>query len=101
LYLGRRGLPDKSSLARLLAQYRGVRNPRERPRLTIRKILDWADAHHARTGHWPTTRSGAVEGVALEAWHGIDQALRSGYRGLAKGTSLRRLLIEHRRVSRK
>jgi hypothetical protein len=101
LYRGSRGLPDKSSLARLLAQYRGVRNQRERPRLTIRKILKWANEHRARTGTWPTTRSGAIEGVALETWHGIDQALRNGYRGLSGGTTLSRLLARYRRASKK
>ena len=101
LYFGHRGLPGKSSLPRLLAQHRGVRNQRDRPRLTVRQILQWADEHRARTGNWPTTRSGAIEGVAFEAWFGIDQALRNGYRGLSGSTSLSRLLAPRRRAATK
>jgi len=46
LRLGLRGLPKGSSLTRLLAEERGVRNPRALPRLRIRQVLRWVDAHH-------------------------------------------------------
>ncbi len=52
---GKRGLPGVSSLARLLASQRGRRNQRQRPALTVEQILAWADAHHERTGEWPTS----------------------------------------------
>src|SRR5205823_3864337 len=56
LVQGRRGLAlaGGSSLALLLAEHRGVRNFWSRPDLTIEQILAWADAHHQRTGRWPT-----------------------------------------------
>jgi hypothetical protein len=95
---GRRGLPGGSSLAKLLAEHRGVRNIWTIPRLTIKRILKWADAHHQRTGRWPRATSGAVEGAHGETWKGVHESLRFGYRGLPGGSSLARLLAEHRGV---
>jgi hypothetical protein len=95
---GGRGLPRRSSLAQLLEARRGVRNIAHLPRLTIRKILEWADAHHDRTGAWPHKDSGPVEGQPGEDWANVDAALRGGWRGLRKGSSLPRLLDRHRKV---
>lgn len=50
LLQGLRRVPGGSSLARLLALHRGVRNRKALPNLTEEQILAWADAHHARTG---------------------------------------------------
>ena len=66
------------------------------PPLTVEQILAWADAHHARTGRWPHTKSGPVEGAPGEAWGNIDNALRLGRRGLPGGDSLARLLDRRR-----
>ena len=63
---------------------------RKRP-LTIAQILSWADAHHARTGRWPTENSGPVEGAPRDSWPAVCAALRQGLRGLPRG-SLPRLL---------
>src|SRR5438132_10439267 len=60
LRLGLRGLPGKSSLARLLARHRGIRNRKGLPPFTIQQIILWADLHEVRTGTWPTARSGPV-----------------------------------------
>jgi hypothetical protein len=90
---GRRGLPGGSTLSQLLAQRRGVR-----PALSVERILAWADAHHAATGRWPTRASGAVPGVHRESWARVDHDLRDGRRGLPGGTTLARVLAEHRRV---
>lgn len=100
LRYGLRGLPGKCSLAQLLADHRGVRNQASLPRLTFAQILIWADAHHHRTGSWPTPESDAVTGPQAPdaTWASLDQALRTGYRGLPGGASLGRLLAEHRRV---
>ncbi len=67
---GRRGLPTGSgfTLARLLTQYRGVRNRREPPPLTLDQILRWADAHFAGTGTWPHADSGSVLEAPGETW---------------------------------
>src|SRR5579884_3296996 len=89
---GRRGLPGGSSLARLLAEQRGVRNPRELPRLTVRQVRDWARAHRRRTGVWPTRHSGSVVEAPGETWSAIDAALGAGCRGLPAGLSLSGLL---------
>jgi|SRR5262245_4112932 len=100
LAMGLRGLPGGSSLARLLAQQRGVRNPKALPPLTVRQILAWADAFRARTGQWPT-RDGSpqdIEGTAVERWHNVDAALRNGLRGLPGRSSLAQLLARHRGV---
>lgn len=94
LYEGRRGLPGGSSLARLLAEKRGVRNINSPPDLSIRKILRWADAHHQKTSKWPKLKSGVVLGALGETWFAIDAALRQGGRDLPGGSSLAKLLAE-------
>ena len=66
------------------------------PVLTEKQILAWADAHHAQTGGWPNEDSGAVADAPNETWRGISTALRNGSRGLLGGSSLARLLTEHR-----
>ena len=60
------------------------------------QILTWADAYHARRGDWPKAGSGPVEDAAGETWCGIHHALQRGKRGLPSGSSLPRLLHEHR-----
>jgi hypothetical protein len=59
LRTGTRGLDGSSSLAQLLAQKRGARNIQDLPPLTEAQILAWADAHHERTGAWPTRTTSA------------------------------------------
>jgi len=92
---GRRGLPGGSSLARLLAQYRGKPYKKHAQRLTVRQVLQWAQDHHERTGNWPTRISGIVRGAEGETWGDIDGALRAGTRGLHGGSSLVKLLERH------
>jgi hypothetical protein len=93
---GLRGLPGGSSLARLLAAERGVRNPQGLPPYRIKQILAWADAHYERTGRWPTSDSGAIAEAPGETWANVDNALRNGLRHLPGGSSLAELLAEHR-----
>jgi CubicO group peptidase (beta-lactamase class C family) len=88
LRLGFRSLPGGSSLAGLLDEHR----PQRSHDLTRETILEWAGAHHAATGRWPTSKSGPVAGIPGETWENVDQALRHGYRGLPSGSSLYRLL---------
>jgi hypothetical protein len=95
---GCRGLRSGSSLARLLAKDRGVTNPADRPRLSKKKIVAWADAHYQRTGQWPTAQLGPVHDAPAEKWYLIDRALRKGLRGLTGGSSLTRLLIAKGRL---
>jgi hypothetical protein len=98
LRLGLRGLPGGSSLARLLAEHRNVRNLHQLPRLRQEQVLAWVDAHHKRTSSWPTAKSGPVVGAPGESWRGMDTALRVGLRGLPGGSSLAQLLAAERGV---
>jgi hypothetical protein len=91
-----RGLPGGSSLARLLARHRGVRNPKGLPPLTVEQILAWADAHHRRTGQWPKVKSGPIPESRGETWNGVDKALSRGRRGFSGGSSLFQLLARQR-----
>jgi hypothetical protein len=50
LFYGHRRLPAGGSLPQLLAKYRGHRHRNYLPRLTVGRILAWADAHKRRTG---------------------------------------------------
>jgi hypothetical protein len=59
----------------LIARERGVRNRASLPRLTVQAILAWADAHHQRTGSWPTAASGAIPAAPGETWLGVNLAL--------------------------
>jgi hypothetical protein len=96
LQKGLRGLAGGSSLPRLLAGHRGVRNRGSVPRLTVKQILAWADAFRARTRRWPTAKSGPIPEAPEETWMRVTTALREGLRGLPGGSSLARLLREHR-----
>src|SRR5262249_52289094 len=75
LYKGYRGLPPGSSLARLLAENRGLRNPSQLPPLSREQILKWARLHFHRTGRWPTMRSGPVVDAPGDTWAAVNQAL--------------------------
>jgi hypothetical protein len=77
----------------LLAAER-VRNPVRPPPLTREQILSWAQAHHRRTGRWPTRADGPVEEAPGETWHAANLALWFGLRGLPGGSSLA-LLLRH------
>src|SRR5690606_15074696 len=76
-------------------------NPKDLPRLTIKQILAWADAHREATGRWPSSSSGPVAGAAGETWARINGALWAGGRGLRGGSSLARLLDARRPARRK
>jgi hypothetical protein len=96
LRYGLRGLEGGSSFAQLLVAERGVRNIQDLPPLTQQQILAWAEAHHTRTGAWPTENSGPIHGAPGEVWGHVNQALRDGKRGLAGGDTLARLLARER-----
>jgi hypothetical protein len=96
---GYRGLPGGASLVKLLAKHRGVRTQSALPQLGVARILAWADAYYRRMDRWPVIESGKVEGSSGETWSRIDTALRKGLRGLAGGSSLPKLLAEHRGVA--
>ncbi len=95
---GLRGLLGGSSVAKLLTEYRGRRNLKNQPPLSIEQILFWADEYKTRTGSWPKQESGGIEGESCEKWANINAALSQGLRGLPGGTSLAQILSEHRNV---
>lgn len=97
LRVGRRGLLPGSSLARLLAEYRGVRNRKGLPPFTEATILRWADAFRRRTGSWPSRRSGPIPEAPGETWWAVDAALDQGRRGFPGNSSLAQLLAKKRR----
>jgi hypothetical protein len=98
LWTGKRGLPGGTTLVRLLIEHGRRRRSGRTASLTEEQILAWADAHRAATGRWPNAKSGAVAGTRGETWARINDALRRSSRGLAGGTTLARLLGEHRGV---
>ena len=93
---GGRGLPGGSSLAMLVADHRGVRNIQDLPSLNIAQILAWIGAHYKRTGVWPKKDSGEIVEGPGETWACVNWALAKGRRSLLGGSSLARLVREHR-----
>ena len=92
LAAGRYGLPAGSSIKKLLAEHRGRRHIQRLPDLTVPQIVEWIHAFHARTGRWPTQRSGAIPESLGETWHTVCYALKKGNRGLSVGLSIAGLL---------
>jgi hypothetical protein len=97
LVLGLRGLPGGTSVATILAQHRGRRG-NGLVALTVDAILGWADAYHAAHGRWPDATSGPVDEAPSDTWFNLDKVLGRGGRGLPGGSSLKRILAEHRGV---
>jgi hypothetical protein len=73
---------------------------RRKPELAESQILAWADAFHERSGKWPKqdTLPQRIAGSLGEKWSNVDDAMRRGLRGQPGGSSLARLLEEHRGV---
>jgi hypothetical protein len=86
------------AMRRQIARRRQGRNLQDLPVFTIDKILAWADAYHTRHAAWPNRRAGLIDGTPGETWTAVDIALSRGLRGLPSGSSLPRLLAEHRGV---
>jgi hypothetical protein len=87
-------------MAKLLDWHVGPRPGAGRVALAAERILGWAARHKVRTGSYPHTKSGPVEGAPGETWHHSDGALRRGYRGLPGNNRLARLLRRHGRGKR-
>jgi len=93
---GYRGLPAGVTLAKLLAEHRQVRNRLDLSPISVAQILAWADTHFQRTGQWPKQKSGPITDAPGETWLAVDHYLNRGTRGLPAGSSLARLIKEHR-----
>ena len=94
-----RGLPANTSLGRLLAKHRHVRNRTNIAMLSDEVVLMWADQYFAKHNEWPSRASGEVEGTA-ENWENVAQIMHLGLRGMTPGRSLTALLAKHRGVIR-
>ncbi len=68
-----------------------MRSRKSLPKLTAPQILAWAEAHHRRTGRWPSQHTGPIPEVPGETWGAVNEALREGRRGLRGRSSLARL----------
>ncbi|MCH8266622.1 MAG: TRAP transporter fused permease subunit, partial [Acidobacteria bacterium] len=53
------------------------------PALTMRNILEWADAHHRRTGTWPSANSGPVREAPAETREAAALAVHDAQHGAA------------------
>ena len=98
LRLGFRGLNGGRTLLGLLRANRNMVLQSKPRRLTTQRILGWADAHHARTGRWPTARQDLIPESPGDNWRIVSEALYAGTRGLPGGSSLSQLLAEQRGV---
>jgi hypothetical protein len=96
LMAGWRGLPSGRSLGQVLHVERNLPLAVRSVPLTEASILAWADAHHARTGDWPRVNTGAIPESPGDYWKYVYAALRNGHRGLPGGSSIAKLLAEHR-----
>ena len=67
-----------------------------RGEMTEEKILEWADTYFKQTGDWPRRTHGEIPGSDGESWSIVHDALVQGLRGFSGGSSLARLLAEHR-----
>jgi hypothetical protein len=96
LKAGYRGLPGNQTLRGVLVEHRDVGVRRASRTLTVEQVLAWADDFRSVHGCWPTEDSGAVAGAPGERWSAIEFALNKGRHGLPGGTTLLRLIEEHR-----
>jgi hypothetical protein len=92
LYHGSRGLPGRLTIVKVLRLH-GIWMGK-RPPLSIDQIFEWAKAHHARTGRWPSEWSGRIPGTGTN-WNAVAWAFRRGGRGLPRGLSIREVLRMH------
>jgi hypothetical protein len=88
LRLGLRGLRGGSSLAKLLAAHRGVRNVQGLSGLSENLIETWASAYRDRHGPWPNEHSGPIKYEPGETWYNVNAALRDGLCSLPGGDTL-------------
>jgi hypothetical protein len=94
---GRRGLSGTMSLSQLLQKHRHELYRPPPPRLNVNKVLESADLHHARTGRWPSRKTGSVPHMPGITWSQVDIWINRGKNGLPGGSSLAKLLKQHGR----
>jgi hypothetical protein len=95
---GLRGLPGRSSLAKLLAKHCRQRQVHMMSALTEDGIAAWAKAFFDCHGTWPNDWSGPISEAAGECWRNVGAALMLGRRGLPGGDSLAKLIARRFQV---
>jgi hypothetical protein len=90
-----RGLGFKTSLARILAEHRGIPNPADPPPLTLEAIIAWADDHY-RDRKLTRPDSGRVTAAPANTWSSITKTLGTGSRNLPAGMTIHKLLANRK-----
>jgi hypothetical protein len=92
---GARGLSPGQTLALFLMEHRNKVVSAYKPKLTKALILEWAEAHHRRTGKWPSPTGGPIPESPGDTWKTVAGAMYKGSRGMPRGQSLMQLLSLH------
>ena len=96
LAVGGRGLPRKTSFAKLLHETGRKHNKFSKEIITEKEILKWADEYNRKNGKYPSDASGKIEGTHY-TWSTIGESLRKGRSGLTSKGSLTSLLARNNR----
>ena len=95
---GSRGLPEGSSLTKLIEKKFGIRGYHSPPPLPKELIISWVEKFIEKYGRKPTKIDRVVEFADREhngiTWGAIDMVLWRGDRGFVKGSSLAGLIQE-------
>jgi hypothetical protein len=93
---GSRGLPGGSSLTKILYEHRAVQSVWLIGEVTEEQVLDYADSWKAAHGRWPGQKDGPVNEGSSITWRAISKWLCYGKHGLPGGSTIGRLIQEHR-----
>ncbi len=88
---GSRGLSSEYSVARLIKERAGLDKD-----IPISELLKWCDNHFKEKGKYPRCTQDIIPNSGGLRWKQLDSLMRSGSRGFAKGTTLRKFLVKHR-----
>jgi hypothetical protein len=102
LYHGFRGLPGSSSLAKLFLVARGIKyRSVAKPPLKVKAIIKAGDAFRRQHSRFPKAKDKQpISGMPNETWRSINEALKTGRRGLPGGLALVGFWSKHRGVGR-
>ena len=93
---GLRGLQKGSSLKMFLKEKFNLRHIKELPPYTEDLIIEFIQEYHDKVGKYPKYKSGTIitsrKEHSEDTWASIDHALRTGSRGLSRGSSLAKFI---------
>ena len=93
LRIGNRGLRGGSSIAMLKSQRTGVKSVRRTSMLKESIVFRWMKRYCKEKGHWPRQSSMELSPEG-STWCSVNSALQVGVRGLAGGSSLKKLRLK-------